>query len=127
MNTLILFAALASAALPAAPIHAGPPAWAQANGQHARDHGHDRTYDRYGRYSEPRALSGRDRVWRGNDGRYHCRRSNGTTGLVVGAVGGALVGRTVDTRGDRTLGTVLGAVGGGLLGRGIDRGGSRCR
>ena len=64
--------------------------------------------------------------WRGNDGRWRCRRPDGTTGLVVGAVGGALLGRTIDTRGDRTLGTVLGAVGGGLLGREIDRG-SRCR
>ena len=38
-----------------------------------------------------------------------------------------LVGRTIDTRGDRTLGTLLGAAGGALLGREIDRSGSRCR
>ena len=38
-----------------------------------------------------------------------------------------LLGRTIDTRGDRTLGTVLGAIGGGLLGREIDRGETRCR
>jgi uncharacterized protein YcfJ len=66
-------------------------------------------------------------VWRGNDGRYRCRRDDGTTGLVIGAIGGALAGRAVDTRGDRSLGTLLGAVGGGLLGREIDRGESRCR
>jgi hypothetical protein len=65
--------------------------------------------------------------WRGDDGRWRCRRPDGTTGLVVGAVGGALLGRTIDTRGDRSLGTVLGAVGGGLLGREIERGGARCR
>jgi hypothetical protein len=69
----------------------------------------------------------RGRYWRGNDGRLRCRRDNGTTGLLVGAGVGALLGRTVDTRGDRTLGTVLGAVGGGLLGREIDRGDVRCR
>ena len=67
------------------------------------------------------------REWRGRDGRTYCKKKDGTTGLVVGAVGGALLGRTVDTRGDRTMGTVLGAVGGGLLGREIDRGGDRRR
>lgn len=68
-----------------------------------------------------------DRYWQDRDGRWRCRRSDGTTGLVVGAVGGALLGRTIDTRGDRSLGTVLGGVAGGLLGREIDRGGGRCR
>lgn len=61
------------------------------------------------------------REWRGRDGKRYCRRSDGTTGLVVGAVGGALVGRTIDTRGDRTGGTVLGAIAGGLAGREIER------
>lgn len=78
------------------------------------------------RYRE-RRLSRRDRVWRDRDGRYRCQRNDGTTGLVIGAGVGALLGRTIDTRGDRTLGTVLGAVGGGLLGREIDRGDLRCR
>ncbi|NBU27471.1 MAG: glycine zipper 2TM domain-containing protein, partial [Caulobacteraceae bacterium] len=64
---------------------------------------------------------------RGPDGRYHCKRSNGTTGLVIGAVGGALVGRAIDTKGDRTVGTLLGAVGGALVGRAIERSSSRCR
>ena len=70
------------------------------------------------------------REWRGRDGRRYCRKSDGTTGLVVGAVGGALVGRTIDTRGDRTGGTVLGAIAGGLAGREIERSGNnnrRCR
>ena len=57
----------------------------------------------------------------------YCRRSDGTTGTIIGAVGGALVGRTIDTRGDRTAGTVLGAVAGGLVGRQIDRDSSRRR
>jgi len=69
------------------------------------------------------------REWRGNDGRLRCRKPNGTTGLVVGGVAGALVGRTIDTRGDRTLGTLGGAAAGALLGREVDRGTSnrRCR
>ncbi|MBB6122812.1 outer membrane lipoprotein SlyB [Sphingobium subterraneum] len=84
--------------------------------------------------SAPGAEARRDREyryreWRGRDGRTYCRKSDGTTGLVVGAVGGALLGRTIDTSGDRAAGTLLGAAAGGLLGREIDRGGSnrRCR
>ncbi len=119
MKKLILATALAAIVLPAVPAAAHP----HGHGRRA----HSSEYDRYGRYNQPRTLAQNDRVWRGNDGRYHCRRSNGTTGLVIGAIGGALVGRTVDTRGDRTLGTLLGAAGGGLLGREIDRSGSRCR
>ncbi len=68
------------------------------------------------------------REWRGKDGRLRCRKPNGTTGLVVGGVAGALVGRTIDTRGDRTLGTLLGGAGGALAGREIERSGDRrCR
>lgn len=67
------------------------------------------------------------RVWRGNDGRYYCRRDNGTTGLLVGAAVGGLAGHEIAGRGDRTLGALIGAVGGGLLGREIDKGNSRCR
>ena len=63
--------------------------------------------------------------WRGRDGRMYCRRTDGTTGLIVGGIGGALVGRTIDTRGDRTLGTLGGAAAGALLGREIDREGSK--
>jgi hypothetical protein len=69
------------------------------------------------------------REWRGSDGRLRCRKPNGTTGLVVGAVAGGLLGRAIDTGGDRTLGTVLGGVGGALAGREIERSSSsrRCR
>ncbi|MGB3471803.1 MAG: glycine zipper 2TM domain-containing protein [Erythrobacter sp.] len=94
--------------------------------RYRRGHGR-RIYDDRGRYYEPRRLSRRDRVWRGRDGRYYCQRDNGTTGLVIGAVGGALLGRTIDTRGDRTVGTLLGGALGAVLGREIDRGGARCR
>jgi len=66
------------------------------------------------------------REWRGRDGRMYCRKSNGTTGLIVGGVGGALVGRAVDTRGDRTTGTILGAAAGALIGKEVDSK-RRCR
>ncbi|WP_419807233.1 glycine zipper 2TM domain-containing protein [Sphingomonas sp.] len=61
------------------------------------------------------------REWRGRDGRVYCRKSNGTTGLVVGGVAGALVGRSIDTRGDRTVGTLGGAALGALAGRAVER------
>jgi len=67
------------------------------------------------------------REWRGKDGRTYCRRNDGTTGLIVGGVGGALLGRTIDTRGDRTLGTLGGAAAGALLGREVERSTSRRR
>ncbi len=84
---------------------------------------YDRRYDR--RYDEP--VYRETRVWRGDDNRYYCRRSDGTTGLLIGGAAGALAGREVAGRGDRTLGALLGGVAGALLGREIDRGGSRCR
>ena len=61
------------------------------------------------------------REWRGRDGRVYCKKSNGTTGLIVGGVGGALVGRTIDTGGDRTIGTLGGAALGALAGRAVER------
>ena len=67
------------------------------------------------------------RTWQDAQGRTRCRRSNGTTGLIVGAAGGALIGRAIDTRGERTTGTVLGAAAGALLGRHVERSRSRVR
>ncbi len=67
------------------------------------------------------------KVWRDSDGRLRCKRPDGTTGLIVGAAGGALVGRAIDTRGDRATGTILGAAAGALLGREVDRSRHRCR
>ena len=61
------------------------------------------------------------RQWRGSDGQTHCRRNDGTIGVVVGGVAGALVGRSIDTHGDRAVGTVVGAGAGALLGRAVVR------
>ncbi len=72
-----------------------------------------------------RGYSGK--VWRDSDGRLRCKRPNGTTGLIVGAAGGALLGRAVDTHGERATGTILGAAAGALIGRSVDRGRTRCR
>lgn len=67
------------------------------------------------------------RYWRGNDGRYYCKRGNGTTGLLIGGAAGALVGRAIDSHGSRATGTIVGAAAGALLGREIDRNRSRAR
>ena len=67
------------------------------------------------------------KMWQDGQGRWRCKRSNGTTGLIVGAAGGALVGRAIDTRGERATGTILGAAAGALIGRQIDRSRVRCR
>ncbi|EJU14600.1 17 kDa surface antigen [Sphingomonas sp. LH128] len=76
-----------------------------------------------GNYKD-RRLSRNDRIYRGRDGRAYCRRSDGTTGLVIGALGGAALAKLV---GGNTLGTLAGGAGGGLIGRQIDRGDVKCR
>jgi outer membrane lipoprotein SlyB len=48
-----------------------------------------------------------------------CRYSRGSTGLIAGGVGGALVGHSI--LGHGLLGTAAGAVGGAVAGRAIDR------
>jgi hypothetical protein len=67
------------------------------------------------------------KVWRDSDGRLRCQRPNGTTGLIIGAAGGALIGRAIDTRGERATGAILGAAAGALVGRELDRSRYRCR
>jgi uncharacterized protein YcfJ len=76
-------------------------------------------------YAPPAEAKRVYKEWRGKDGRMYCRRTDGTTGLVVGGVVGALAGRTIDTSGDRTLGTLGGAALGALAGREVERAGSR--
>jgi Ni/Co efflux regulator RcnB len=84
-------------------------------------------YYREGRYYQPRRLSYNDRVYRGNDGRYYCRRSDGTTGLILGAGAGALLGNSIDRGRSSALGTILGAIAGGAIGNSIDRNSVTCR
>lgn len=98
MRTLILALSAAAVTIPATMV-------APATQAEARDHRH--------RYQP--------RVYEGRDGRRYCRHSDGTTGLLVGGVGGALLGNSIAGRGDKTLGTVLGGVAGAFGGRAIDR------
>ncbi len=74
-----------------------------------------------------RALRSNERLWQDNQGRWRCKRDNGTTGLVIGGVVGGVAGHEIAGRGDRTLGAVIGAGVGALAGREIDRRGGRCQ
>jgi len=82
-------------------------------------------YYRDGRYYRERTLTRNDRVYRGRDGRYYCRRNDGTTGLIVGGIAGGLFGNAISSGGNATLGTLLGAAAGAALGSSVDRNNSR--
>jgi hypothetical protein len=136
----------------AQPGYSAAPVEETAQNRRDRDRRYDRyerndRYDRYDRYDrndrydrdnrrDRRGYYGRSaygepvrrdtRTWRGNDGRQYCQKKDGTTGLIIGAAAGAIIGREVDSRGDRTLGTVLGAAAGALLGKQVAQGTS-CR
>ncbi len=135
MRKFILSVAAIALAIPAA-----TPALARDHrddGRNGRNYDWNRPDPRYGgydasRYYHPgnyreRRLSRNDRIYRGRDGRYYCRRSDGTTGLIVGGVLGGLLGNALSNGNSSTLGTLLGAGGGALLGQSVDRGNVRCR
>ncbi|MBX3561355.1 MAG: glycine zipper 2TM domain-containing protein [Sphingomonas sp.] len=86
----------------------------------------DRYYRDDRRYRE-RQLSRNDRIYRGQDGRYYCRRSDGTTGLIVGGLAGGVLGNVIAPGGSETLGTIIGAAAGAAIGREVERGNARCR
>lgn len=102
MRRLTMAFAATAMVVPAAMTLPAAPAEAQS-----------RYHDRYGNYNGP--------TWRGRDGRYYCRKSNGTTGLLIGGAAGALIGNQVAGRGDHLLGTIIGGAAGALIGREVDR------
>ncbi|MFD1786715.1 glycine zipper 2TM domain-containing protein [Sphingomonas floccifaciens] len=119
---------LAALAATIATVPLAAPSPAQAQNRDYRWQGDRQDWDasrsyREGRYRE-RRLTRNDRIYRGRDGRAYCRRGDGTTGLVIGGVGGAVLGNLI---GGGLLGTLVGGGGGALLGREIDRGKVRCR
>lgn len=84
-------------------------------------------YYRDSRYYQPRVLSRDDRIYRGSNGRYYCRRNDGTTGLIIGALGGGFLGDAIAPRGSQTLGAILGGTAGALIGQSIGQDGVRCQ
>lgn len=157
MKTFILGAALAAMTLPlSAPALADPPrdhgrgdhdngrGWGKGGNRGRDDWRGYRNYDwnrpdqRYGGYDaaryyrdgrgyRERRIGRNDRIYRGNNGRYYCRRTDGTTGLIVGGALGGLLGNTLANGRSSTVATLLGATGGALLGQSVDRGNIRCR
>lgn len=133
MKKLILGVLAAAAIAPMAAV----PAQAQDRDWHTyRNYDYNRPpnttyypdqYYRDGRYYQERRLTQNDRVYRGRDGRYYCRRSDGTTGLIIGGALGALIGNGLSSGHSEVLGTLLGAGAGAAVGSSIDRGNVRCR
>ena len=66
----------------------------------------------------PAGADAQTRTYHGRSYHYRCKRSSGTTGLIAGGAGGALVGNAL---GGGLLGTVAGGVGGALLGKHLDK------
>lgn len=90
-------------------------------------YGYNRPDDRRGRPRyERRRLGDNDQIYRDRDGRYYCKRDDGTTGTIVGAIAGGVLGNVIAPGGSKTLGTILGAGGGALAGRAIDRNDINC-
>ena len=84
--------------------------------------GYDPARDyRTGTNYRERVLSNDERVYAGNDGQYYCKRSDGTTGLIVGAAGGGILGNVIDGGRSRTVGTLLGGAIGALAGRAVEQ------
>jgi uncharacterized protein YcfJ len=102
----------------------------------------DSTGDRYGynnrqrdgyyadrrdrRERRARYLAENDQIYRDNNGNYYCKRSDGSTGTIAGAIAGGVLGNIIAPGGSKTLGTVLGAAGGALAGNAIDKNNVRC-
>lgn len=114
----------------------GGPRYADAGGYSAYDY--DRPDPSYGGYEadryyrddpryQPRRLSRNDRVYAGRDGRYYCRRSDGTTGLIVGGLAGGVLGTAISPGGSGLLGALLGGAAGAAAGEAIDRNNVTCR
>lgn len=95
---------------------------------YATDYDASRYYRDDPRYQE-RRLGPNDEIYRGSDGRYYCKRSDGTTGLVIGGASGALLGNVIDGGRNRVAGTLIGGALGALIGKSVDQNNSdiRCR
>ena len=72
-------------------------------------------------------MSRNDRIYRGSDNRYYCKRDDGTTGLIIGGMAGGVLGNIIAPGGWKTVGAIIGAGSGALIGRAIDDGDMVCR
>jgi len=94
---------------------------------YATDYDAARYYRDDPRYQE-RRLTAQDEVYRGSDGRYYCKRSDGTTGLVIGGIGGAGIGAAIAGGRNGVAGALIGGALGALIGKQVDQNSDiRCR
>jgi hypothetical protein len=102
---------------------AAPPPAYRDQGYYERDeNGYDPSrYYRAEPNAPERVLSADDRVYAGTDGRYYCKRNDGTTGLIVGGAAGGILGNVIDGGHSRIVGTLLGGAAGALAGKAIDQ------
>lgn len=126
MKNACMVLAAAALVVPTGAVFADPPGHAKAWGYKDKKGRAYRQGYREGQ-RDAQGIGSDTRLWRGDDGRYYCKRDDGTTGLIIGAAVGGLAGNEIAGRGDKTLGAILGAAGGALLGRQIDRSNYRCR
>lgn len=114
-----------------APAFAGISTSVPTPGLHKADASADfykkRKYNKRHYAQRDQRVNSNTRIWRDNDGRYRCKKDNGTTGLLIGGAVGGVAGHEIAGNGDKLLGTVLGAAGGALLGREIDKDKYSCR
>ena len=108
--------------------YGGRPYYRDAPDRYVTSYDASRYYRNDARYTE-RRLGPDDEVYRGSDGRYYCKRSDGTTGLIVGAAGGAILGNIIDGGRNRAAGTLIGGALGAILGQQVEQKNSevRCR
>ena len=78
------------------------------------------------RYRE-RQMGMNERIYRGSDNRYYCRRNDGSTGLIVGAIAGGVLGNMIAPGDSQVLGTIIGAGAGAAIGSAVSQRDVRCR
>lgn len=110
-----------------APPRLPDPAYDDGAWRDERGYDPARDYRGDSRYQE-RVLNSDERVYSGYDGRYYCRRGDGTTGLIVGGAAGGILGNVIDGGRSRIVGTLLGGAAGAPAGRAVDQNQQvRCR
>jgi hypothetical protein len=88
---------------------------------------HAEQFYQSGNNYRPVYLGRNDQVFRGYDNRYYCRRSDGTTGLIIGGLAGGTLGNVIAPGGSKLLGSIIGGSLGAVLGNSIDRNQVVCR
>lgn len=86
----------------------------------------DRYYREDPRYHDY-VLTNNDRIYRGENGNYYCRRSDGTTGAIVGGIAGGVLGNIIAPGDSKLLGTIVGAGAGAAVGAAATTGEVHCR